>query len=313
MRTQRCLFAVFAVLAACGDRRDPAMAELAGELRALRLALAQQDRAAPAAGETSALTQRLAEVELQLQAQQQRQRAFEAEVVAGIDRATARVDDLLLRLGGKPSVDAAPAPTSAETSTSRAPLPTSPAAPPTKPPIVNVPAQPPAAASLRSPSAPAAPFAAAVAELPLARGGTRWWWGLLGLVGAVLAGVLLRREWRAAEVPGDAQPVDDGVPTPSIAAFEALAAADGAPSQAPNSAAAHLVAAGPTPPERLTGPLPAATRWLQALAGEPHVLRAPAPELLRHGEACEVRYWLPPEVSAAERVRIRERVRRAAS
>ena len=74
MRRALLSLGTLAAVAACGERRDPALVELAGELRALRLAMGQRELPAPATGDAAVLAQRLAKLELQLQAQHEQQR-----------------------------------------------------------------------------------------------------------------------------------------------------------------------------------------------------------------------------------------------
>jgi hypothetical protein len=331
--------AVAALIAfsACGERSSLGAEEVAGELRALRLAMAARSEGAAgsdalrgqlvalaaaqratearqaelqrdlaswlqaAAGDASArraeearqLQQRLDDLELALRQQRDRQRALEDALLQGIERAGQRIDGMLDRLAPLPSA----APVGAEGAGSATDA-------------TAVPAKAPEPASAGAPAGgkvqadAAAPDAAAGGAASAATARVRAVWVGLAALGAISASWWIRREVLAARRERVRGP-SEGVPTDSIAAFEALAAAAAGALATPQPRDA-----GPGAPEALAGRPGDVSRWLVALAAEPAVLREPPPQAICADGRGEVRYWLRPDTSAAARLRLRLRLLR---
>lgn len=127
-------------------------------------------------------------------------------------------------------------------------------------------------------------------------------WAAVAAAGVVTASYVLRGKPVAlAATAGAADGAEDGVPPEAIAPFTALAEA---------GPAVVAAAAGPAPPasEVLVVAPAQAAATLAALVAEPLVLRRPAPLAVAGAAGVEVRYWLAPACTPAARLRLRQRV-----
>jgi hypothetical protein len=382
------LFALLA--AACSDATPSAADEIAGELRALRLALAQQPARASEtrpqevvdlqaalqplrgaleglaasqrelaerqvalaqelqrwsqllvdsvtgarADEARVMAKKLQEFEAQLKSQDARHREVEALIQGALDHTADRLDDFLKRLQS-----------------------------------------PPANAPARAPGGDDKPHAPeqtangneherqAAADGAVRHGGgaamTRWWWLALTCAGASAAMFFLRRAGRPprAELAAPLPPTASGNAAPGEQSVEEIWAAAALLGEAVGRlrqstgdapAAAPLVPLEPSPHEELFCveedlepglPSPAArssepasappaappgpetiamvlagageVAVREALAGERLVLRRPAPSVRAGDGGVAVRFHVVPDLSAAERVRLLQRLRDA--
>jgi hypothetical protein len=291
--TAACLFA-----AACGADKA-AHDEVVGELRALRLALgrstvADPDRAALQAAVASVaatqkqLAERQAAVQQELATWSQRiaaeghgQRADEAKALAArvaeleseLQKQAARQIELETVL--KQTLDRAAERIDA---------------------ILEPAAGKPAGAE------PARPIGGGALDLRLL-------WGAVAACGVVVASFLLRgRPWTGSPSEMVAQ-ADEGVPTACIAPFTALADAGG--SLRDGETASAVDGGLPAGEERVAVAAERLPAALAALAREPMVLRRPAPVADAAVAGAEVRFWLAPTCSPAERARLRRRIQSA--
>lgn len=153
----------------------------------------------------------------------------------------------------------------------------------------------------RREGAPPSPPAAGGAVAPL--GGLvfdmRLVWAAVAAAGVVTASYALRG--KPVDVPApDVAADDDGVSPDVIAPFTTLADAGQAP--------AGGAAAAPPGCELLVVAPDRAAATLAALAAEPLVLRRPAPLATAGAAGVELRYWLAPSCTPAARMRLRQRV-----
>ncbi len=164
----------------------------------------------------------------------------------------------------------------------------------------------------RRDGATAAPAAGAGASGPAVGGAVtpvggfafdvRLLWAAVAAAGVVTASYVLRgKPVSLAATAGASDGADDGVPPEAIAPFTTLAAA---------GQAVVAGAAGAAPPgcEVLVVAPARATATLAALAAEPLVLRRPAPLAMAGAAGVEVRYWLAPACTPAARLRLRQRL-----
>lgn len=306
------LAAALAAFAACGPR-DDASAEVAGELRALRLALrgnavVDPDRAAlqaaiaavaqtqqqfaerqaamqaelarwtqavaqDAGSQRSAEAAAMAKRLAELDAELQQQKARQAELESVLRQTLDRAADRIDALLQRQSGGAPPVSAPTEGGTGSGPA-----------------QGPRAAESAAGPS----PVGGAGFDLRIV-------WAAVAAWGVVTATYLLRGRPAGGAVAVASATADDGVPVSVIAPFTSLA--QGAP-----GGPAVVAATTTLPPwERLAVPAPRAVAALASLASDPLVLRRPAPQLVTTDAGAEIRYWLAPNCGAAAHLRLRQR------